>query len=294
MSDMGTTSTTSPLDLAEGDFDPVLKKTVGTHIFTGRDFIVYLDQDYFVQWNCLLPDDPPGASEVFNRVGHLETLSLTLNGTEHLPPLRRLLGEAVARLYSDKNANGAEPILQTAEQYLVARSAELARRWYLGAAGVVTALIFCVAIGGWVQRANVAAWLGPTAPHLVLAVGAGALGALLSVISRTSSLHLEAGAGRPIHRIEAAARVMVGAVGAALVVLAVRADLVAGFVNKVENGPYLELVLAFCAGASERFVPGLIKRIETTALGDTKQDIPDGRRGEPKVPGTRRLEGNHD
>ena len=96
-------------NLAEGDFDPVLKKTVTALIQEEEDFIVYLDVDDPVQWRGVVRNSS-GAPGVPNQVGHLEALSMPLGRTPCLQPVRRLLGESVARLFSQEDAKPAREI----------------------------------------------------------------------------------------------------------------------------------------------------------------------------------------
>lgn len=69
-------------------------------------------------------------------------------------------------------------------------------------------------------------------------------------------------AGKQVHCLEAVARVIVGMLGALLVALAVKADMLLGMINSSKEPFALLLTVCFVAGASERIVPSLIKQVE--------------------------------
>ncbi|MBI3249090.1 MAG: hypothetical protein HYZ50_21515 [Deltaproteobacteria bacterium] len=247
--------------LAEGDFDPRLKKTIKTLLIQGEDFLVYLDEDDFVEWRGS-ETHIAGADEVLNRVSHLETLSMSLVGTGHLQPVRRLIGEGVARLFSDKGTDAAFDVLDRAERYLHARSQELARSWYLAAAGCTACGLGILSAVVWIFRNWIAEGCGPECVETVTAMGFGAIGAVGSILWRSSKIEVEAGAGAAIHRLEGAARVLTGWLGTLVVVLAVKANVLLGVVGNSHENRALLLLLALVAGASERLIPSLIQQVE--------------------------------
>jgi hypothetical protein len=262
----GTTLSSEVANLAEGDTDPLLKKKVATHILSSDTFVVYLDEDSFVQWHG--NESAPGASGVFNRVSHLETLSMVLKGTEQLQPCRRLLGESVARLFSDHNDIAALNILDNAASYIEARSTEHARSWFLKSGAGVTILVCLPAIVAWLFRLQLTPLIGRTSLELMLGGAAGACGALLAILTRTDAIRVDAYAGPAIHRLEAMVRIGAGALAGVIGILAVKANVIAGFVNQSEHNLALTLILAVTAGISERFVPSLLAHQERNALGN--------------------------
>jgi hypothetical protein len=248
--------------LSEGDYDPILKKTIHTLIISSTDYIVYLDEDLYVEWHGVLPDLLGEDGEIINNVGLYETISMPLEGTSHLLPFRRLLGESVARLL-DSDVKSAKGILDEAGNYLNARTSELARLWFLKSSATLSAAAVIVLFLMWGLKPYAIELLGNTVFEIGLGACFGAIGAFMSILSRTSKIKMEAGAGEWIHRIEAGARVLAGTVGAVFVSLLVKANVVLGLINTddVRGLSYL-LLLCFIAGFSERFVPGLINKIE--------------------------------
>ncbi len=268
----GMNSDLKPDILREGDHDPILNKTIQTLIVGCKEYTVYLDEDLYVEWHGVGLDLSGESGEIINKVGLLETLSMTLIGTSHLHPFRRLLGESVARLF-ESDIESAKKILETAEQYLNARRSELARLWYLKSSAKLCAAAVVLLLLLWGGRNIVSVLLGNTVFEIGMGACFGAVGAFMSILSRTSKIEMEAGAGEWIHQIEGGARILAGTVGAVFVSLLIKANVVLGLINTGDaRGLSYLLLLCLVAGFSERFVPGLIHQIEEkTVVGNNNK-----------------------
>lgn len=63
----------------EGDLEPTLNKKIQTIIIASADYIVYVDQNNYVQWSYTDKKTmPKGFGLIANRVGYLESLSRIL------------------------------------------------------------------------------------------------------------------------------------------------------------------------------------------------------------------------
>jgi hypothetical protein len=233
----------------EGDIEPTLNKKIRSLIDCTSNYIVYLDDDFYVEWAFIHEKSPSGFDNVANQVGHLETLSITQLSISQREPFARLLAEAMARTLGDRNEEKAQMALDNAEAYLNARGAENARRWYLQGvyAAASTALVLAVILLYLRSAINNPAWLDPL--EVVAGAAMGSLGALLSIASRTEAIHLEPVAGPHIHRFEGAIRVTVGVAGALFVAVAIKADLLLGVFHSLTH-PFLALMAA-CIAAEQ-------------------------------------------
>jgi hypothetical protein len=176
-----------------------------------------------------------------------------------LPAFRRLLGESVARIFDEREYGNAEKLLNQAEEYLRVRSLERAKIWYLLTSTSVSGFMLLICFFIWLFKPSV---LTPKAYEVALISLLGSLGSFISVISRLQKISMNASAGPLIHCLEGATRVMVGVGGAFLVAIAMKAQLILGVTNSVTNSIDIQAVIGVVAGASERFVPDLIKRFE--------------------------------
>ena len=251
--------------LAESDLDPTLKHRIEWLIDSDDDFIVYIDEQNYVEWN-MNDNDMLGADtgQALNRIAQLESFDTDELSSEKRAVYARMIAEAVARLFQ-KDVKSADAVLTLAEEWIKARTTEIARTWYLTGAGLATlvcaVVVFCLVFGGPMPG------VGPvgSAIHMIL-LGSfvGGLGAWLSVLQRTRTVSLDITAGPRMHQMEGIFRIMVGVLGALIVVLAIRADLLGKF-------NHLSAIVLMCvaAGVSERMVPSLIQQIESRASGKT-------------------------
>ena len=247
----------------EGDIEPRLNKRINTLIDSTEDHIVYLDDDFYVEWayNRFQGKSPGGFDSIANQIGHLETLSITQLSKTQREPFARLLGEAMARILGGGEEKEAEEVLDKANSYLDARGSENARRWYLeGVFFASFVALTAAAILFWVRtKTSNATWLNSV--EIIIGAMMGSVGALLSITSRSETIHLEAVAGPDIHRFEGAIRVLVGMVGGFVAAVAIKADLLLGVFHSLTH-PFLGLIAAcIVAGSSERLVPGLIRNM---------------------------------
>jgi hypothetical protein len=248
--------------LREGDKDPTLNKSITWLIDSDDDFIVYIDDDYYVEWSMNSNEMlGPDTGQYLNQVARLEAVD-----TSHLLDGRkqsyaRMIGEGVARLFQ-KNLEAAEAAFNLAEEWITARNTEVARRWYLVGSGA-TALVSAVAVlilGFWINPLQTR--LDVPTYNILMGTSMGGLGAWLSVIQRSRKTELDVAAGPTLHYLEGAFRIIAGMLGAMLIALAIRAKLIL----QVDQ---LSAVMVMClgAGASERLVPSFIEQIESRTSG---------------------------
>ena len=251
----------------EGDIEPTLNKRIHTLIYecNRNHCIVYLDEDLFVEWstNTSLPE---GFSDIANRIGHLETLSIVLLGRKHIEPFRRLLAEGMARILGDRDIIKAKECIEMAETFLRARSIERARKWYLITSLVVSAIVLILAGLLWLARNEVPLFIGVNAFEVVLGALLGGVGGFMFILMRFKKIEMDSSAGWTIHCLESFARVAMGIAAALFMALAIKADIVLGITKDSDHSLAFLLVLCFVAGWGERFVPSLISRVENLML----------------------------
>jgi hypothetical protein len=254
--------------LKEGDQELVHGKKIEHLICKHRDYIVYLDSDLYVFW--AIDDDfkkdwknYSQFGEVVNEVSYLEAIDVTSLPTHQVASYRRMLGEAVARLLDTQNPDQAKAVLEKARSYINARSSENARLWYLTASLQATAGAVIVVLLIWAAKAYLP--LGFRTLSIILGVGAGALGAFLSILLRSHTVPLDISASKRLYRFEGFAKVLAGMIGALLVALGVEAKFLFGNINSSEGQLELILVLCIVAGASERLIPSIIRNVELAA-----------------------------
>jgi hypothetical protein len=256
----------------EGDIDPTLNKRIQTLIDSDDAYIVYLDDQFFVEysWTASYGPTPAGFGEIANTVAHLETLSMIYIGPDQMESFRRMLGEAMARIVGDKDQEKARQSLEVAESFLTQRSLERARTWYLQASSIATALALLAAGVLWLRRNWIISNIGPNAFEAMFGALFGALGSFMSIWIRSERIQMDAGAGKSIHQWEGSARIVVGAACALAIALGVQASVLFGFTKSTEHSLAYLLVICIAAGFSERLFLNLIGQVHDPALKERK------------------------
>lgn len=236
------------------------------------DYIVFLDRELDVDWETTLEYDGMGHPDetLFNRVRNqvalLESTPCAEIPRDMKEQFKRLVAEGMDRALAH-DYPGAESILQVASEYIIGRSHETSRCWYLTASTVMTVPFIVIGASLWICRAMVITVIGETPFWLAIATVAGTLGALLSVIGRTGKLQFDCSSGRWLHYLEGSSRVWAGALSGLFVGLAVRSGLVLTALTRGGRVPAIMILAAMASGAGERLANSII-----ADLGSTKSE----------------------
>jgi hypothetical protein len=259
----------------EGQVFPLLGKRIHILIVVEAAYIVFLDEQFYVHWyyNSAYGNFADGFGDVLARQADLEATSSLLLKKPHLEAQRRLLGEAIARLLDDRCVTHANLMLKKAAEFLEARSLERARMWFLSAMIVATSISLVAGWIFWKFQTGLLSFLAfsPEAAPVFVGFSMGALGALLSVLLRLHKLPVDPSAGPQVHYFEGVMRVLVGAMAGALLILAVKSNILLSAINVSSNALTLMVVLSIVAGACEHLLPNLITRISSILVGGINQ-----------------------
>jgi hypothetical protein len=154
---------------------------------------------------------------------------------------------------------------------LSAERQSLAKFEYVAVAGACAAVLLLVS---WLLlRQTVANFLFPTLPKpdiVWAAIGGGTLGAVFSIATGISARTLQLEMRYRDNATDAGLRILVGAIGAAVLVSLQRSGLVTGSLLGGSSGhasgdDTIYFILGFLAGFSERLVPDMLAKINVNA-----------------------------
>lgn len=248
------------LSLKAGDKDDDLNKVVSEIILCSEKFVVYLDSDNFVQWKSNV--DAKNAGRVLNVVARLEAQSQFIQDKGTLKAIRLRIGTALARCFDGGEESEYNLAFKEVEADIKARNLEVSWRWYFMSAIKLTGFCVFMIIIAWLFRTGVISIIGSNAFYIALGTMCGSIGALLSVMSRSNRLVVDANAGEFLHELEGNARIIAGLIGAFLVCLAIKAKVISTGINFSGSELSFMLLFSIVAGASERLVPSLIINVD--------------------------------
>lgn len=238
-------------------------------IYSCNDFVVFLDASHDVDWltddsydptlNKLKEDKRWG--KITSQVTALQAIPMAHLGNEHQLGFRRQVAKAMERALDGDFENALDG-LQLASDYIEKRNKEASRKWFLEASSVtaftiiiIPSLWFWTFFGRIFDEANTTVF-----ERLMLAVCGGAIGSWLSVLSRIAKLPIEPAAGRYLHYLEGAGRVLAGAVAGPVILFAIKLGIFLPELN--DSGAEGAVVVGIVSGLSERLLPSLASKIE--------------------------------
>lgn len=241
-------------------------------IYATTEMVVFLDEEFDVDWQTTDEYDEEfdkiysGSltdwGNIQNQVSVLHAVPIDfLSQTQRLS-FRRMVGEALARGLQGDFGN-AKAMLNHAQAFVQARNEEISRTWFLEASSICCILILIIALI-IIYCLKHGLLNSDIKFQLAISGSAGALGALLSVFQRLTKIPLDPTAGRKLHYYEGSARILTGVVAGWVSQLAVKLGLVLTIL--ADKGWPAIFIVGFIAGISERFLPSLIKQVETQSL----------------------------
>lgn len=235
-------------------------------IFESDDFIVYLDSVLAIEWQTsddydkIGPKDSKKNNDILGRAATLECVPNEHHNRDVRIAFKRMVGEGIARSL-DNDYESADNILKQARSYITDRNVEAARLWQLSTACLLGLTIGIVGLIFWTYRAGLIRAWGELVFFLVCSAGAGALGAILSMIFRMGNNFPTSEAPRRLHILEATARVLAGCLSGLLVAGSVNMGLILATFGDAGHLHVTMLVAAMASGASERWAPSLITQL---------------------------------
>lgn len=280
---IGTSRDSAPTDTASGQSDqgewPIDNDTVLEVVRERKSaFIVFIDRDYQVRWltSFATSELPEKSKDMITRARLTAALPTAHFDHEQRRAWMRMIGEALGLALSDDIEN-SKRTLAMAERFVQARARETARMWYVNASLLSFLVLILIGFALFNAPSVTLGGLGNVLAFdstIGLAIVCGAVGAEFSILLRVDGLEVDPGAGRNAHRLEAAVRLLMGSFAAMIAVIAVRGDIALGFIDPGTSSgadTWLIAAIALVAGVSERFVPSILQKVETTLL-DVRDD----------------------
>lgn len=265
----------SPTAVETGEYADKWSSVEHSYLIRSTEhFIVFLDSQGDLDWITTREYDKESPKydqkyhENINRCAILETFSTQGMPKQEVLRFRRLIGEdLVCNLYFEFDS--VKIVLDSIESKLNSRAQEISRCWYLLGSSVPAAIFVIFGAVLWVYRSEYVPLFGGGFP-MILAACAGALGALLSVISRTGTLTLNHSAGMWLHYLEGASRIGAGAISGTIAGLAVKSELILAPLSRGEKFMTVVLLAGLTAGVAERMAASIVSTVSSSTPTDLK------------------------
>lgn len=232
-----------------------------------ENYIIFIDNKNNIDWETTEAYDASIPREIN---GNREKALSQCLITEHKPTeglskasilsFKTIVGEAIVNCL-ENNFDGSSDILKQADEFRLDRVVEKSREWYLSFTVTLSSISILLAL--LISSKNIIVWEGVLEN---INIGAWAIaGACLSIILRSGNMHNASYAGKKLHFIESGCRLIGGFISGQIVYLGIKSGILFASLVDTNNTQYIISFLALLAGASERFAPSIITKIEDSA-----------------------------
>lgn len=233
-----------------------------------NDYIVHVDKQGNIDWETTKAYD--STKKEVEKIESEKALSHCLIAerkptgglsNEAILSFKTIVGEAIVNCL-ERNYEGTYEILKLADEFRVDRVIEKSREWHLVfTTSIAITLIFIVLL---INAENISVW-DELLPYINIGTWAVA-GACLSIILRSGNLKNASYAGQRLHFIESGCRLIGGFITGQIVYLGIKSGMLFSSLVGGSNSQYVICLLALLAGASERFAPSIITKIDEPTL----------------------------
>jgi hypothetical protein len=251
-------------DFVAGDIGP-LGKVIKDIIVCDDLYIVYLDSTDTIQWATRNYELPEGFGSIQSSVSYWESVTNGLFNSKDSYDIKSLLAEAYCRMLDEKNISLAEAIIDRTTQRIKRQGSEILKESYIVSSLVFTVVIIGTLLGLYVYNYNTSK-IPANLYDLVVTSLFGGIGAFIFTYLRLKTYIPQIEISKNVHRVDGALRVFFGLISGGTIALAIKANLILGFLNTVDMTIYIKAFIGIIAGASEVLIPNLIKQIEDKSV----------------------------
>lgn len=235
-------------------------------ILRSNTFIVYMDSENTIQWfTSDYGNFHENFGEIQNKVSDWESKTNKLFNKKESYNIKCILAEAYARILDDRNINSARDIINRAINRIEKQGKEILKQNYI-ITSLITTIIICIAI--FIVKYNkldIEQKFGKDEYKIAMTMLFGGIGAFVFTIIRLKDYKADIVISRFVHILDGLLRIFYGLIAALIIALAIKSNLLLGFLNQIDKSIYLSVFLGICAGASEVLIPSLIKQVEDKA-----------------------------
>lgn len=238
-------------------------------IIATNNYIVFLDEENDLDWQTsddfdnleLKQEEKKSFYKVKNEIDSSECIPLDKLEEKVVISFKRQLGEALVRAFESDFEN-AHKMVEHAQDFILKRNIEQSRYLFLTSCGISASITLLLSIILWLFRAFFISSIGDTVFYITLATLIGGIGALLSVILRLGKSNLDFNASKKLHYLEGASRVIAGMISALIISLCIKVQILLPIFTKIESTQIAMILGGLVAGASERFAPSIINKLD--------------------------------
>jgi hypothetical protein len=241
-----------------GPFNKLIKEI----IVQSETYLVYMDHDGTIQWATIGINMPDGAGEIINKVSDWEFKVNSLFAKTEAYNIKTILAEGYARLFADQSIILARDVVDRAIETITVKGSDILKQYYAFSATLFTILSALGILLTKLNKSLVIDTFGRDEYNIWLTMLFGGIGAYVFTTIRARDYKANIIIGKWVHALDGALRIFYGVIAGLIVSIAIKSNLALGFFNRADKGIYVMLFVGICAGASDLFIPNIIRQIE--------------------------------
>ncbi len=249
--------------LKTGVVDPTLGKTIKEIIMVSNRFIVYMDENQNIQFSFNGFD---GSLDDFGKiqiqVSYWENMCNELFSKKEAYKFKNLLAEGYARILHEGNNKSAQNIIDLTKKRIQTFGREALRIDYSISALYSTILVIIALILLVLSKQTILSFVGSDVYNIILTGMFGGVGAFVSAMIRMRNYRAELLHGKKIHKLDGRLRIIYGVIAGSLIAVGIKSNIILGVFNNEGANIFVMTFLGAMSGASEVFLPNIIKQVE--------------------------------
>lgn len=249
--------------LKAGDTDTILGKVIKEVILTSNTFVVYLDINNTIQWSTSSHTKwGENFGKIQNQVSYWESLCNKLFKPKDAYDCKTLLAEAYARMLDEGDDKSAQEIIDQTVDRIKKQGREILRQQYILSSLITSGLIVIIIILTALNKSHLIKYISYDAYRIFLTGLFGGIGAFISTMLRAKNYEAEITLDKNVHRLDGFLRIIYGLIAGVVISLAIKSNIVLGFIKDADKNNFIEIFIGMIGGASEIILPSIIKKVE--------------------------------
>jgi hypothetical protein len=240
-------------------------KKIKDVIIQSDEVIVYMDEADTIQWSTEgYTSFHKDFGEVENKISDWESKINNIFNRKNAYGFKSVLAEGYARILEQKDISLARDIIDRTIDRVQKQGSEVLKQCYAFSSLISTLVILILIFLIRLYKSEVLMVFDNDHDiyDILLTILFGGIGAYIFTTLRLKQYKPEIVISKGVHIWDGILRIFYGMIGGLLVSIAIKSNIAFGFLNKGDKNFYVTVFLGTIAGASEGFIPSLIKQIE--------------------------------
>ncbi len=248
-----------------------LGKPIKDIISCQNTYIVYKDSNDSIKYYTVDYNDWPNSfGEIQNRVSHWESITNMIFRKKQAYEIKCILAEAYTRILDNRNYLLAIDIINYAVNRIKSEGNEILKQYYAISALFCSVFVMLLIFLSKLNKDFIVGKFGICEYEIWLIMLFGGIGSFVFVILQLRSYTPDIVIGKKIHIIDGCIRVFYGIVSGLVVALGIKSNFILGFIGTIDKNIFLSAFLGLIAGASDLFIPNLVKQAESSIKLDAE------------------------